>query len=419
MQACPYDALYIDPERNTAAKCNFDASRVEMGYKPACEVVCPTQAILSGDLDDPNSLISKRVALEKVSVRKAEKGTKPKLFYVGVDGDLLNPTMMEPQSTHFWSEKDPGEDLYALKSANAERAIPGAAREVYDVPHATPWGKMIASYLWTKSISAGVLLLSALFLNMGFEQDAVLLNVISPALSLLFLAATMILLVLDLKKPGRFFFLLTKPNLNSWLVLGGYVLMIFGLLLGLWLFQLYSQGGVSPWVIWPAALFAIASAGYSAFLFAQARGRDFWQSPMLFWHLLVKAVLAGAATLILIGSLELVTPYQFVSQQLLAWLINILNVSLLASAAIIFGELFMKHGAEDAVRAGELLLRGPLSKSFWLLAIGLGVVLPVGIIFLPIGSLIPLYIVAPVLALFGLWMYDHLWIKAGQAMPLS
>ena len=150
MQACPYDALYIDPERNTAAKCNFDASRVEMGYKPACEVVCPTQAILSGDLDDPNSVISKRIALEKVSVRKPEKGTKPKLFYVGVDGDLLNPTMMEPQSTHFWAEKDPGEDLYALKSANLNRPIPGAAREVYDVPHATPWGKKIASYLWTK-----------------------------------------------------------------------------------------------------------------------------------------------------------------------------------------------------------------------------------------------------------------------------
>ena len=103
MQACPYDALYIDPERNTAAKCNFDASRVEMGYKPACEVVCPTQAILSGDLDDSNSVISKRVAMEKVSVRKAEKGTKPKLFYAGVDGDLLNPTMMEPQAVHFWT----------------------------------------------------------------------------------------------------------------------------------------------------------------------------------------------------------------------------------------------------------------------------------------------------------------------------
>ena len=83
MQACPYDALYIDPDRNTAAKCNFDASRVEMGYKPACEVVCPTQAILSGDLDDPQSDISRRIAMDKVTVRKPEKGTKPKLFYAG------------------------------------------------------------------------------------------------------------------------------------------------------------------------------------------------------------------------------------------------------------------------------------------------------------------------------------------------
>jgi Fe-S-cluster-containing dehydrogenase component/formate-dependent nitrite reductase membrane component NrfD len=419
MQACPYDALYIDPERNTAAKCNFDASRIDMGYKPACEVVCPTQAILSGDLDDPNSLVSRRIALEKVSVRKAEKGTKPKLFYVGVDGDLLNPTMMEPQASHFWADKDAGEDLYALKSGNPGRPIPGAAREVYDVPHSRPWGNKIAAYLWTKSIAAGLALLSALFLNMGFEQDAVLLNVVSPALALLFLVVTMALLVFDLKKPQRFFFLLIKPNFNSWLTLGGYVLMIFGLLLVVWLAQVYTQGRVAPLVIWATALFAIASAGYSAFLFAQARGRDFWQSPMLFWHLILKAVLGGAAVLLLVGTLEFVTPYQFASPQLFAWLINILLVSLCATIAIVFGELLMKHGAEDAIRAGELLLRGPLSRSFWLFVVLLGAVLPVGIFFVPLPSPLPLYVASPLLALFGLWMYDHLWIKAGQAMPLS
>ena len=418
MQACPYDALYIDPERNTAAKCNFDASRVEMGYKPACEVVCPTQAILSGDLDDPNSALSKRIALEKVSVRKAEKGTKPKLFYVGVDGDLLNPTMMEPQTTHFWAEKDPGEDLYALKSANPDRPIPGVAREVYDVPHMIPWGKKIASYLWTKSISAGVLLLSALFLNMGFEQDVIVLGFIGPLVSMLFLAATMALLVFDLKKPGRFFFLLTKPNLNSWLTLGGYVLMIFGVLLAVWLVQIYHGGMVSPWVMWPAALFAIASAGYSAFLFAQARGRDFWQSPLLFWHLVVKAISAGAAVLILVGSLELVTPYQFVSPQMFFYLINILVISLLAGLAMVCGDLFMKHGSEEATRAGALLLSGGLSKSFWILVVGLGVVVPTALILWQASALIP-SVVASLLALFGLWMYEHLWIKAGQAIPLS
>ncbi|MGH7855178.1 MAG: 4Fe-4S dicluster domain-containing protein [Candidatus Binatia bacterium] len=418
MQACPYDALYIDPERNTAAKCNFDASRVEMGYKPACEVVCPTQAILSGDLDDPNSAVSRRIALEKVSVRKAEKGTKPKLFYVGVEGDLLNPTMMEPQTTYFWAEKDPGEDLYALKSANPDRPIPGVAREVYDVPHMVPWGKKIASYLWTKAISAGVLLLSALFLNMGFEQDIILLGFIAPLVSIIFLGATMVLLVFDLKKPGRFFFLLIKPNLNSWLTLGGYVLMIFGVLMVVWLVQMYREGTVSPWVMWPAALFAIASAGYSAFLFAQARGRDFWQSPLLFWHLVVKAISAGAAVLVLIGSLELITPYQFMSPQMFFYLINILVISLLAGLAMVCGDLFMKHGSEEAIRAGALLLTGPLSKSFWIFVVGLGVVIPAGLILWQANALIPC-VAASLLALFGLWMYEHLWIKAGQAIPLS
>jgi Fe-S-cluster-containing dehydrogenase component/formate-dependent nitrite reductase membrane component NrfD len=412
MQACPYDALYIDPERNTAAKCNFDASRVEMGYKPACEVVCPTQAILSGDLDDANSTISKRVAMEKVSVRKAEKGTKPKLFYVGVEGDLLNPTMMEPQAEHFWSDKDPGEDLYALKSKSSERTTPGVAREVYDVSHATPWGKKIASYLWTKSISCGVLLLSALFLNMGFEQDAAVLSIVAPIVSLLFLAVTMLLLVVDLKKPGRFFYLLTKPNFNSWLVLGGYVLMAFGLLQTLWLALLLSGHGLAPWLLWLTATFAVASAGYSAFLFAQARGRDFWQSPLLFWHLLVQSIGAGAATLTLIGTVL------GVSLPLFSWIGQLMVISIFASLAMIFGELFMKHGAEEAARAGELLLSGPLSKSFWIFVVGIGSVLPVVLVLWPISSLIP-NIIAAVLVLFGLWMYEHLWIKAGQAVPLS
>ena len=33
MQACPYDALYIDPDTNTAAKCHFCAHRVEVGLR--------------------------------------------------------------------------------------------------------------------------------------------------------------------------------------------------------------------------------------------------------------------------------------------------------------------------------------------------------------------------------------------------
>jgi Fe-S-cluster-containing dehydrogenase component/formate-dependent nitrite reductase membrane component NrfD len=418
MHACPYDALYIDPERNTAAKCNFDAPRVEIGYKPACEVVCPTQAILSGDLDDPRSEISRRIATEKTSVRKPEKGTIPKLFYVGVEGDLLRPTRMAPQESHLWAGKLPGEDLYALQNGSGKDHIARGAREVYDVPHTTAWGKKIASYLWTKSIAAGVLLISALLLNMGFEQDAPVLHVISPIIALVFLAITFLLLVLDLKKPGRFLYVLVKPNLNSWLALGGYVLVVYGILAALWLVQGITQQAVRPLLFWPTALFAIASSCYSAFLFAQARGRDFWQSRLLFWHLLVQAITAGAAILTFLGSLQLFTPFQFLSGPMFYWLGNVLVVSLLVGLAMILGELFTRHGNEEVERSANLLLNGALWKQFWIFVVALGAIAPIALILWPTASLVP-NMVSSLLVLFGLWMYENLWIKAGQAVPLS
>jgi formate-dependent nitrite reductase membrane component NrfD len=373
--------------------------------------VCPTQAILSGDLDDPTTEISRRIALEKVSVRKPEKGTRPKLFYAGVDGDLLNPTMMEPQASHFWAEKGPGEDLYALQSVNPERPIPGAAREVYDVPHAMPWGKKIASYLWTKSIASGVLLVAALLLNMGFDHEILTLQLASPALALIFLAITMFLLIVDLKRPGRFLYILTKPNFRSWLVLGGYILFAYGLLAALWLFYGLIKDSVAPWLFWSSALLALASAGYSAFLFGQAKGRDLWQSPLLFWHLVIQAIASGSAALLLISPLTQVSVALFLA------LGQFLAISLFLMLAIILGELLLGHGSEDLVRATALLTRGALGKQFWLLVVGVGTVLPLGLILWPVHLFS--YLAAALLALTGLWYYEHLWIKAGQAVPLS
>ncbi|MCA9698727.1 MAG: 4Fe-4S dicluster domain-containing protein, partial [Myxococcales bacterium] len=75
MQACPYDAIHIDPETKTAAKCHYCAHRVDVGLEPACAVVCPTEAIVAGDLDDPMSKIAKVVAANRLTVRKPEQGT--------------------------------------------------------------------------------------------------------------------------------------------------------------------------------------------------------------------------------------------------------------------------------------------------------------------------------------------------------
>src|SRR5215472_12639418 len=293
MQACPYDALYIDPNTNTAAKCNFCAHRVEANLEPACVIVCPTQAIIAGDLDNPASTASRMVETEKVSVRKPYKGTEPKLYYKGIEGDLLEPARLSRQSTYVFADQRD-------QRPTQQTFDPKFTREVYDVSHPAPWGWKIAAYLWTKSIAAGVMLVAAISLVLSPAAEPPIANIAAPVIALGFLAATMALLIFDLKRPDRFFYLFTKANTKSWLVLGGYILMLYGIALVLWLLAGIFLEHIPRLLVWITMLLAMASAGYSASLFAQARGRDLWQTRLFLWHLIVQAFLAGSAVLVLV-----------------------------------------------------------------------------------------------------------------------
>ena len=55
------------------------------------------------------------------------------------------------------------------------------------------------------------------------------------------------------------------------------------------------------WLTWPILLFSILLSIYTAFLFSQAKGRDFWQSPLLILHMLLHAVVGGSALILIVG----------------------------------------------------------------------------------------------------------------------
>ena len=415
MQACPYDALYIDPHSHTAAKCNFCAHRVDVGLEPACVIVCPEQAIIAGDLDDPASKASRILATQQVSLRKPEKETKPKLYYVGINEDLLQPTRVEPQATYFWAEKNPAEDLYALANDAGTKPPPGAAREVYDVSHPPPWGGKIAAYLWTKSIAAGAVLVAGILLALGFDSQLKLFRVVTPVIAFAFTLVTVFLLVIDLKRPDRFHYILLKPNLKSWLVLGGYLLMLYSVLAAVWIFYGRSDGAVPMVLVGASCLLALGAAGYSAFLFAQAKGRDLWQSRLFFWNLLTQATTAGAAVLLLCAISQEVGP------ALINTLAKLLAASLAVNTVILLLEVGLRPASEDVRRATELLKKGALKEGFWAGAMGFGGLLPLVLL---LGSRFRAeadvaYILAAVSSLIGLWIFEDLWIKAGQAVPLS
>jgi Fe-S-cluster-containing dehydrogenase component/formate-dependent nitrite reductase membrane component NrfD len=424
MQACPYDALYIDPNTDTAAKCNFCTHRLEIGLQPSCVAVCPEQAIIAGDMDDPTAEISRLLDRHPVQVRKPEKGTKPKLFYIEADEASLVPTRAAADGRGMWSrgafvttdgQAVQPRSLPVDGQAEANRlALPvvgaeAAPRRAYDVRARAPaWGWEVAAYTWTKSIATGAFLAVVAARLLIGEGAAAHIAVAMGVVALIFLTLTAGLLVADLKQPKRFLYVLLRPQWRSWLVRGAYGLTGFGLVLTLWLgATLAGANGLADVLLWPGTALAMFSAVYTAFLFAQAKGRDFWQNPLLAVHLLAHALLAGAAVWLIA---EVVAGGDAGGARLP--LIATLIFSLIALVA----ELWTAPPTNDARLAMDWILGRRMGRWFWGAGIGVGHVLPLALLATGLGSI---GVIAALAALAGMLVIEWLWVLAPQQVPLS
>ena len=101
MAACPYNARtfnWNDPVRATGAgygdarvpertrgvmeKCTLCKERTDEGDEPMCVRCCPADARIFGDLDDPDSAVSRLRRDQGAEVLLEDKGTRPQVFYV-------------------------------------------------------------------------------------------------------------------------------------------------------------------------------------------------------------------------------------------------------------------------------------------------------------------------------------------------
>lgn len=443
MQACPYDALYIDPNTKTAAKCNYCAHRVDVGREPACVTVCPEHAIVAGDMENSSTEISQLLARQAVKVRKPEKGTNPNLFYIDSDEASLNPEATDKSGPGLWNSQARGVghfakaaekmihtnkdvDLLQMTIDNDIQAayqkkesdnpnyidvLTGKARRVYDTPDkGILWGWEVTAYVTTKAIAAGAFLIPFLAILLGYEVSPTT-KLCSVGISLVFLALTGLFLVMDLDRPDRFLNVLLRPQWNSWLVKGGYTITIFGLLDTIWGAMTYFEIETGEIVLlWVTAFFAVMLAIYTAFLFAQAKGRDFWQSPSLALHMLVHSVMAGAAIFAIISLI--------IGHENWMYILGIVMISALSiNLFTMITELTMTHPSTAAHTVVKMITKGRYKNVFWLGVIILGNILPLGIlIFMP--SAITLT-VAAVLILIGIYATEKIWVEAPQRIQLA
>jgi Fe-S-cluster-containing dehydrogenase component/formate-dependent nitrite reductase membrane component NrfD len=426
-QACPYDAIYMHPDDHTSAKCNYCTHRVDIGLEPACVNVCPEHAIISGDMDNPETEISRLLARETVSVRKAEKGTNPKLFYIDGDKASLDPNEANPGTDYMWSSQSSGVGHYARFAEDKKqkafvqiqgRSTPDAgsdvagrsARRVYDAPNkGVLWGWEVSAYVWTKAISAGAYLIPFLF--MMANQTPLRVKMVGAAISFVFLAITGALLIKDLGRPERFIYTLLRPQWRSWLTRGSYIITVFGAILTAWWVAFFlGYFSVLPAIELLGIVPAILTAVYTAFLFAQAKGRDFWQSPVLGLHMLAHSVVAGAAAF-LVGHVYFDWSSTWLSTfKAIGFLMLVVSLILLAF------ELWTTHSTEDAHKVARMITRGQFSRAFWLGMVLAGHVLPLFLLVYggEVGA-----ILAGGLMLAGIYIGEHIWVKAPQLVPLS
>jgi Fe-S-cluster-containing dehydrogenase component/formate-dependent nitrite reductase membrane component NrfD len=460
MQACPYDAIHIDPNTGTAAKCHYCAHRIDVGLEPACVVVCPTHAIIAGDLDDPKSEISRVVSRDKLSVRKPEQGTAPKLFYA--DGAAVN---LVPTATERAPDSFVFADVVPLHAGNANRSGNGAAKRRlpvvassgrtpegtplragqpqglpaagplqlggrvaaqmvqvgYNAQHRLAWHWPVPAYLVTKAIATGVFLVLALALGLGLVPFDAGVAIGMGAIAVAGMTATTALLVLDLEKPMRFLYILRRPQWRSWLARGALFLIGFSTLAALFtaaelalkleLLSAELVTGARPILLWGGVPLAIGAAVYTAFLFGQAEGRDLWQSPLLPAQLLVQALAIGSGTLLLLGA---VLP---LGAELTALARLGFGGGLVLDLLLTFsGDLGMSHSSEIAARAAREISHGRYRGMFWVGSVLFGHVLPLALI--AIGGSAALA-AAALLAIAGLYFYEHAFVMAPQEIPNS
>jgi Fe-S-cluster-containing dehydrogenase component/formate-dependent nitrite reductase membrane component NrfD len=414
IQGCPYDAIYIDADTNTAAKCNFCAHRIDEGYEPACVVVCPTHSIWVGDLDDPGSGISRLVNSNPVTVRSPEQNTGPNVFYLGADRAVLDPLAAPVDDSYIFSSPDAhrlatSRDLPVDPVSNAHTTL--------NTPHPRPWGWRVTTYLWAKGVGGGALILAALAWLFGVDLG-ILGSIVAPALGVLGTGATGALLVWDLKRPERFWYLLAKSNFRSWLVLGAYALGLHAAVSGIWL--LYGIGTMtgliesSPRVWTVLAVLGIPAgvlvAGYTAFLFGQAEGRDLWQSPLLFWHLIVQALMVGS------GAMAVAALITGTESTLIA---RVFAVATGLHVLMLMLEYLGQHASKAAAAAAHMVTHGRYARLFWTGGVALSALAVLCGVAGWNGMAVPVVALAGLATQVSLLCYESVFVRAGQDVPLS
>ncbi len=476
MQACPYDSIHIDPDTETAAKCNYCSHRIDSGRQPACVTACPEDAIVAGDIEDPESEISQVMSEHDLQARKPEKGTDPSLFYVNGDDANLVPGSTARNEHYLWSDApsrvetharareefdlDDAAESLADSEVSADPVVPdtgssnvasdGGQPRTADVPdrstesttttadrpadeflqrdteriydvgedHTETWGWQVYAYTWTKSIAAGAVLVPALLMLAGLFAPGSLIGV--PADPQL-LGVSALIATGFLGLTGALLIVkLNKLRRFHWVLL---------------------RPNWSSWLVKGAYVISGFGALLGAVVVGWLAGVRAIVHPIVLGALIIGGTATAVYTALLLGQAKgrdlwqsPLLPVHLFAQAILAGAavaagLGVLGFTdLLTPARVLLGgglivhlgligaEFAPGHQTEDAHRAAQRILRGRFRGPFWASVIAGGVVPLAMVTLAPTAGVVA---GAGGLALAGLLAYEYSLIIAPQTLSMA
>jgi Fe-S-cluster-containing dehydrogenase component/DMSO reductase anchor subunit len=278
--ACPYQARFLvddphfaygaampnevereDPARlGVAQKCTFCSDRIDFGVAngltpgldppatPACVNSCIADALHFGDIDDPESNVSRLLREQKHFRMHDELGTEPSFFYLYAKASD--------------SETAAGRTSPSRPEQQAEK-IRSRGVEPWHQPH---WNWKAAANFLCGGAGAGLFAVAAIA---GLDGGSV---AVPAAIALALIAFGLFLLIFKIGRPLRSIYVLRQPQ-RSWMSREAWVAAIF------FPFALLAVWSEDSALLGIAAVLGLLFLYCQGMILKEAKGIPSWRSP--------------------------------------------------------------------------------------------------------------------------------------------
>jgi molybdopterin-containing oxidoreductase family membrane subunit len=257
--------------------------------------------------------------------------------------------------------------------------------QVFGANNAVPWGMPIILFVYFIGLSAGSLILSSLTYVFGQEQYKPIAR-IAVFTAILLIFAAMVFIFVDLGRPEKFWRLFMFFYLNNMtsmfaingILYGGYFilsLIYFG-------FIVANKPKYTRIIGTIAVIWAVMVHTGTGTIWGVVGTREIYSSPIKPFEFLAAAITSGTGLLILVVTAALKFANRIIDKKLLLSLARLLAIVIIVLLVMVFFDKLI-HAYFPAREGTMFLFTGPYWWLFWCLQIGMGIVIPLLILFHP------------------------------------